>query len=172
MLRNPSNAMATFALGQIDVAISLFTSLTQHGGSTPRYHRNLQWLHKLRARASSKIASVSAAQKTFFQRDTGPDQRTSSEDREEAEDFELLGWRTRLIERAGQGRPTISTIHVDARVTGSRAFNDSHTASTQDGVNHSSGQGRISENMMPIGLLSSTNPEPTDDIVRSTAKFR
>lgn len=48
VLRDPGNAMATFALEKIDVAIYLFTSLTHHGGGTPRYHRNLQWLQKIR----------------------------------------------------------------------------------------------------------------------------
>ncbi len=175
VLRDPGNAMATFVLEQIDAAVSLFTSLTHHGGSTPRYRRNLQWLQKLRARASSKIAMAASTAHTHrpdLRRDAGAGQRTGSDDREEeAEDFELLGWRTRLIERAGRGRPTISTIRVDAGPTGPRAAaDDPFGAPTQrDGVDHIPGRSRLAETTMPSAsfLISPAHPEPTDDIVRS-----
>ncbi len=166
MLRDPGSAMATFALGQIDATICLFTSLTQHGGGTARYHRNLQWLQKLRARASLKISTVPKAQKIGLQRDARLDQRTSSEDREDAEDIELLGWRTRLIERAGQGRPTISTIRLPATPTGSHVTSDSQPPVNQDYVADPHGQLRTAEMMMPSASLSFTAPDPTDDLVR------
>ncbi|RAK77690.1 uncharacterized protein BO72DRAFT_477267 [Aspergillus fijiensis CBS 313.89] len=105
VLRDPSNPMAAFALTQLDAAINLFTSLIQYGANTPRYGRNLQWLTRLRARASAKIASAST-QPAAAQDDAG---RRGDRDREDSEDVELLGWRTRLIERAGQGRQTIRT---------------------------------------------------------------
>ncbi|KAL4901553.1 hypothetical protein BDW74DRAFT_187209 [Aspergillus multicolor] len=97
VLRDPANPMATFVLTQLDMAISLFTSLIQHGANTPRYCRNLQWLMKLRSRASTKISAVSNAHSSHSQRDN---QQETGRDRQGSEDVELLGWRTRLIERA------------------------------------------------------------------------
>jgi hypothetical protein len=163
--------MAIFAFEQIDAAVSLFTSLVQHGGGTPRYHRNLQWLQKLRARASSKLATVSAAQKTGLARDAGPDRRTTSEDREDTEDIELLGWRTRLIERAAQSRPTISTIHLPSSPSRSHVTADSHRPVSQGYVADPPDQGRTAQTTMPSASLSFTTPDPTDDLVSSTAQL-
>ncbi|KAK4937550.1 hypothetical protein LTR10_021842 [Elasticomyces elasticus] len=165
VLRNPGNAMATFAFEQIDAAICLFTSLTHHGGRTPHYQRNLQWLQKLRARASSKISAISTAQKDGLSQNDGLAQRTGSEDREDAEDIELLGWRTRLIERAGQGRPTVSTIRLLATPTGSQVTTDSRPPVNQDYV-ASQGQQGTTETIMPGAMLSFTTSDPTDDLVR------
>ncbi|KAL6364654.1 hypothetical protein LRP88_00624 [Fusarium phalaenopsidis] len=110
VLRDPANVMANFALTQIDAAISLFTSLLQHGAHPLRYKRNLQWLLNLRTRALSKISSVSASQRGNSRRDTDA---AGQNDGEDDEDVELLGWRTRLIERMGQGhQKTIRTIRL------------------------------------------------------------
>ncbi|KAL4970486.1 fungal specific transcription factor domain-containing protein [Aspergillus stella-maris] len=138
VLRDPGNPMATFVLAQLDLAIDLFTSLIQNGANTPRYCRNLQWLNKLRSKVSSKIslASTPAGQQpstTINQREPGSshDHVTTSErpgtgqrqqeaprehSEDEDEDVELLGWRTRLIERAGPGqdRHKIRTISIAA----------------------------------------------------------
>lgn len=125
-MRDPHSAMATFVLAQIDTAVSLFTSLTQqHGTSTPRYQRNLLWLLKLRARASSKMSTASSTQKADWPRNADDLQR-SSEDREDGDgdgdDEELVGWRTRLIERASKDRrQTNKTIRFTATPTGSQA---------------------------------------------------
>lgn len=118
MLRDPGNVMAGFVLAQIDAAISLFASLLQHGARTPprRYKRNLQWLLELRTRALSKTSKVSTTHEQGGpQRDADQDRQSNhgggDGHREQDEDVELLGWRTRLIERAGQGRKkTIRTI--------------------------------------------------------------
>ena len=120
VLRDPGNTMSAFVLEQIDATISLFTSLIQHGAGTPRYRRNLQWLQKLRARAKAKIAALTEAQLTNRRRAQEDGQQSTSEEREDGEDVELLGWRTRLIERAGQNRKTIRTIrHSATTPTGS-----------------------------------------------------
>ena len=110
MLRDPGNAMAPFVLEQIDSAIRLFTSLIHMGRGTPRYQRNLQWLIKLRARAFSKISATSTGKRDGLPRDTDTDRQRIGEEKEDGEDVELLGWRTRLIERAGQDHQTVRTI--------------------------------------------------------------
>lgn len=123
MLRDPGNIMAGFVLSQIDAAISLFTSLLQHGARLPRYKRNLQWLLNLRTRALSKTSKAS----TTAQQEGGPSQQDGTKEgdgdnsRDQDEDMELLGWRTRLIERAGQGRgKTVRTIPLAETPTGSQ----------------------------------------------------
>ncbi|RAK88204.1 hypothetical protein BO79DRAFT_237884 [Aspergillus costaricaensis CBS 115574] len=171
VLRDPKNSMATFALTQVDAAINLFTSLVQHGANTPRYCRNLQWLSKLRARASSKIATAStAAQQADSQRDQGdPDrQEISREDREDSEDVELLGWRTRLIERAGQGRPTIRTIQLAETPTDSHeSFDVSNTS--PHGHIHRAPQGELGfgDNIMiPGSSLPMVTPDSTNELLQ------
>jgi hypothetical protein len=158
--------MATFVLAQIDAAIDLFTSLTQHGTSTPRYHRNLQWLLKLRVRASSKISTMaSTTAKADSQRDTDPDRRKGSEDRGEGEDVELIGWRTRLIERAD--RLTIRTIHFATAPTDSRFTDTSNQPPNQNYAELSQGQPRLAEMIPPSILLPMVTPDSTNDLVRS-----
>lgn len=129
VLRDPGNVMAGFVLSQIDAAISLFTSLLQHGARTPRYKRNLQWLLNLRTRALSKTSKGSATQQEGNAREHGDRQQGGGGDgdadgdghRDQDEDVELLGWRTRLIERAGQGRAkTVRTIPLAETPTGSQ----------------------------------------------------
>ena len=171
MLRDPGNAMATFVLAQIDAAIDLFSSLIQHGASTPRYYRNLQWLLKLRARASSKIstASTSSAQKVDSQRDADPDARRSSEDRVDYEDLELVGWRTRLIERVGQDRQTIRTIRPAPTKAGSQITDISNPPPNENHPGGLQSQLRVPEMVMPSASV--LTPDSTDDIVRSASKL-
>jgi hypothetical protein len=166
VLRDPSNAMATFALEQIDNAVNLFTSLTQHGGNTPRYRRNLQWLQKLHARASAKLSTVSETQRRGSQRAADPDQQANSEEKEEGEDFELLGWRTRLIERVGQGRPTITSIGLPPTPAGSQVTNMSNPAPNQDHLDDQK-QSRDADAAMAGASLSFTASDPTDVLVRA-----
>lgn len=106
VLSDPGNVMSNYALKQIDDAIALFASLIEHGGGTPRYRANLEWLKKLRARA---LASLQAAA-------LGPSpddhQHINGSQRGVGEDEELVGWRTRLIERAGQSQYKSQTIRL------------------------------------------------------------
>ena len=167
VLRDARNAMATFALEQIDVAIALFTSLTQQGANTPRYRRNLQWLQKLRAKASQKISEASAApelnpQRVFSRREGHED----FEEREYADDVELLGWRTRLIERVGQDRPTRSTIRLPATPTGSLTSNPPYSVPEQNHIGNQSHADGADGNR-PYAGLPFTAPDPIDDIVRA-----
>lgn len=148
--------MAGFVLSQIDAAISLFTSLLQHGARLPRYKRNLQWLLNLRTRALSKTSKASAAQQEGepqTQRDGGANRQGGSGDgdgdgdghRDQDEDVELLGWRTRLIERAGRGRgKTVRTIPLAETPTGSQ----------------------ITDVAMPSASLPAVTLDSTNDIVR------
>ena len=161
--------MASFVLTQIDAAISLFTSLLQHGARTPRYKSNLQWLLDLRTRALSKISSASTAKQDNPERDADSSHRSNkadgSGDGEDDEDVELLGWRTRLIERAGQGRPKIiRTIRL------AETPNDSPT----DSQNTDAPNLQLDENYLPgssdmafPGAPFSGMPlDSTNDIVR------
>lgn len=146
--------MATFVLAQIDIAISMFNSVIQYGANTPRYHGNLQWLLKLRSRASSKISAASTAKKADSNQNADADQRTGSEDEE---DVELIGWRTRLIERAGQNRQKSRTIRLPATPTGSHTTNVSNV------------QPNESEQMMANTSLPPVTFDSTDDMVRRTS---
>lgn len=104
VLHNPQNALASFALSQIDAAIALFSSAVQMHASQ-RAVGNLQWLLRLRSRAFQKMSAARS----------GPAIReaTDTEQSESDEDVELLGWRTRLIERATAGAQTAKTIQYD-----------------------------------------------------------
>lgn len=165
VLRDPGNAMGPFVLVQIDAAINLFTSVTQHGTSTSRYRRNLQWLLKLRARTSSKISTASTAQRVDSQRADDLDRRKCSEDREEGEDFELLGWRTRLIERAGQNHLTIRTIRSAATLTGSSVTDNSNPSPDNNDLGCPQGQLRTAEMIMPKASHRLVTPDFPDDLL-------
>ncbi|KAL5330096.1 hypothetical protein ACEPPN_003620 [Leptodophora sp. 'Broadleaf-Isolate-01'] len=166
VLRDARNDMATFALEQIDVAIALFTSLTQHGANTPRYCRNLQWLQKLRAKASDKISEASTAHRPSPQRPApGWDSQGNNEEREDADDVELLGWRTRLIERVGKDRPTISTIRLPATPTGSLT---STVPNSVPDMNNMGNQNQFegADTTRPHTSLPMVAPDPIDDLLR------
>lgn len=108
--------MAELVMMQIDLAIELFTSLIQYGAKTPRYQRNLQWLIKLRTRAATKVAAASNQVPPKSVQEVDADQPTDGEDRADDEHEELLGLRTRLIERAGHSRPIRRTVGMKTNV--------------------------------------------------------
>ncbi|KAI0891439.1 hypothetical protein F4806DRAFT_302651 [Annulohypoxylon nitens] len=159
VLRDPGNALASFVIAQIDAAISLFTSLLQHGARTPRYKSNLQWLLKLRTRALSKITEATI--------DSG--RQSTSGNREghkenDEEDVELLGWRTRLIERMDQGRQkTIRTIHLAATPTDTQITDI--TDSPLNGNHFQNHLGTL-DMAIPNTALPEVAPDPTNDILR------
>lgn len=107
ILTNPLNPLTGFALSQIDAAISLYTGVVQ-GRTSRRMIHNLQWLLKLRQRASDRIARAerevaamaSGSGAGLTARAGGDAVEDSGSDSEEVE---LLGWRTRLIQRASRG---------------------------------------------------------------------
>lgn len=157
--------MASFVLAQIDAAISLFTSLLQLGARTPRYSNNLQWLLNLRTRALAKMSGLSAAQRDGQDPSSGLQNNNCDGDRSQDEDVELLGWRTRLIERVGQGRQkTIRTIHLVDTPTDSQTSAHIITDVPLDDSNLQGQLGTIDLGM-PTGLLPAVNLDSTDDIV-------
>ncbi|KAI8667623.1 Fungal-trans domain-containing protein [Fusarium sp. Ph1] len=167
VLRDPANVMANFALTQIDAAISLFTSLLQHGAHPLRYKRNLQWLLNLRTRALSKISSVSASQRGNSRRDTDAAGQNDGEDdagdREDDEDVELLGWRTRLIERMGQGhQKTIRTIRLSETPSVSPNMN---VTSTSVNSFHPQGQMGLSDMANSNPSLPAVNLDSTNELL-------
>ncbi|KLT43595.1 hypothetical protein CC85DRAFT_301200 [Cutaneotrichosporon oleaginosum] len=94
IILNPTNPLAGLVLGQIDHSIKLYSSVLRDH-ATPSLLQNHQWLLRLRARALSKVEHA-------------PPPPGDEGD----VDVELLGWRTRLVERArGQRRAT--TIRRD-----------------------------------------------------------
>ncbi|KFZ02024.1 hypothetical protein V500_00474 [Pseudogymnoascus sp. VKM F-4518 (FW-2643)] len=115
ILRDPSSEMAPFVLTQIDAAIVLFSSLLAHGARTPRYQRNLQWLSKLRSRVIARVSSASQTRQTSSQAAGNVEAQAS--DKSDSEDAELVGWRTRLIERVGQNRQTSTTVRHAATLS-------------------------------------------------------
>jgi hypothetical protein len=73
---------------------------------------NLQWLLKLRQRASDRIARATAK---------GDQPREAEAEVEDSDEVELLGWRTRLIQRATHGATptqTATTIALPSPRTG------------------------------------------------------
>jgi len=155
--------MSTFALAQVDTAIELFITLIQQGASTPRYQRNLQWLVKLRTRAVSKISTPTSARPDASH--TQEVRTEMEENRDAAEDVELVGWRTRLIERAGKGRRTVRTIAAPATPTGSHITIGSNPP--PDPNYHGSTQDQIlmAEMLTSNASMPSTVGDSTDGLV-------
>lgn len=91
IILNPTNPLAGLVLGQIDHSIKLYSSVLRDH-ATPSLVQNHQWLLRLRARALSKVEHA-------------PPPPGDGED----VDVELLGWRTRLVERA-RGTHRATTI--------------------------------------------------------------
>ena len=102
VIRDPCNAMAAFALAQIDAAVGLFMSLINGGASTPRYRRNLHWLQTLRSRATARMQDDRRNEEPNFGFPIMPTERSEGHD-----DVDLLGWHTRLIQRATNGTGTV-----------------------------------------------------------------
>jgi hypothetical protein len=109
---SPGNVLASFALAQMDTSIALY-SMAVHSRAVPRLLRNLQSLLRLRQKAWAASLQVptdgDARDMAATLPEDPPDQVT-----------ELLGWRTRLIERAGTAskattiRPSIPTAESKA----------------------------------------------------------
>jgi hypothetical protein len=160
--------MSTFVLAQVDAAIELFIFLIQHGAGTPRYQRNLQWLLKLRARALSKISTVASAPQDDPQQHVDNNWRRT-DDTENGEDVELLGWRTRLIERGGKDRQTIRTIRIPTTPTDSHTTNISNRLAEEYHLGNTHDQLRMAEMLTSSASLPSTIADSTDELVRMTS---
>lgn len=164
--------MSSFVLTQIDAAVELFVSLINHGGGTPRYRRNLQWLLKLRARASSRISATSAVRRSDSQQVVGQDRQRGSESGEDGEDVELLGWRTRLIERAGQDRQTIKTIPVTTGPADDYSAGVPDQSTDHRGAGGAQGLPRTTETTMSGMSIPLATPDSTNGLVRIAFAFQ
>lgn len=149
--------MAAFGVQQIETAVSLYTSLCQHNPKDRRYRRNLGWLEKLRTRAASKLAAASTAQSKNA--DIGLQQKRHSIPEAGDATDEFLGWRTRLIERTGQDRPTISTIRSPSTPAGSLATNNTDPSPNATYPNMVYGHQMSSD----FAATSTLQPWPSDD---------
>nr|XP_019051366.1 hypothetical protein I302_01815 [Kwoniella bestiolae CBS 10118]OCF30296.1 hypothetical protein I302_01815 [Kwoniella bestiolae CBS 10118] len=117
-LRDPHNPLTGFAMTQIEAAIRLMTMLIQSGASSPRPVKNLQWLLQLRNRALAKLDATKGAR-------MGDD----TEDQDDPESVEVLGWRTRLVERASQNKQTTKTIESPSAAQAAEALMNSLSSS-------------------------------------------
>ena len=165
--------MAGVAIAQIDAAITLFTSLLEHGARTSRYKSNLQWLLKLRARALLRISEAPSTHQGDLHQGVDSSQTNNNGDEdghiEEDEDVELLGWRTRLIERAGQGRKkTIRTIPLAETPTDSLITDIANPPLDENRV-----QGQLGsfDMAMPAASLPAETFDWTNDIVSQTSTY-
>ena len=114
--------MSTFVLGQIEASIFLFQSLIQHSANTPRYRSHLQWLSKLHTRASTKVSAASTPEDGGLGTTTLIECQRSEEDEHEAEGMDLLGWRTRLIERAQRNRRNSRAVNFGTASTAAQYY--------------------------------------------------
>ncbi|WVQ83747.1 hypothetical protein IAT38_005891 [Cryptococcus sp. DSM 104549] len=107
ILKNPQTGLANFALSQIEQAITVYSVLIKQNNS-PSMVQNHDWLRRLQQRAAKKIAQASGA-------GIGERQMEGDDQGQEEEDRELLGWKTRLIERAASG------VHTAVNITSAGA---------------------------------------------------
>jgi hypothetical protein len=124
VIENPRNPLAPLALALFDKAINLYSSVVQ-GNSSSRIVQNLKWLQRLRARAGERMrraeegASGGAGGNGGSGNGMGTEDNRGRGDDSEGEglnDVELLGWRTRLVKRAVQGR-TAMTVSASPATT-------------------------------------------------------
>lgn len=91
IIKNSSNPLSQLALVQIDHSIKLYSSVIKLN-PTPSLIQNHQWLLHLRQRALAASEQESTGGSSAPREDT--------EDDDDDIDVKLLGWRTRLIQRA------------------------------------------------------------------------
>lgn len=99
VIENPRNPLAPLSLALFDNAITLYSSVVQ-GNTSTRIVQNLKWLQRLRQRAGERMRQAEG------QGDGAG--RLPAEEAEGINDVELLGWRTRLVKRAVQGRTALT----------------------------------------------------------------
>nr|XP_019009006.1 uncharacterized protein I206_06694 [Kwoniella pini CBS 10737]OCF47787.1 hypothetical protein I206_06694 [Kwoniella pini CBS 10737] len=104
ILMSPQNELVPIALGAMGQAIGIYTE-TVHSRAAPRLVQNLRWLLRLRQRALDRIE--------HYQRQPLESQDPDSDTETDAG---LLGWRTRFIERIGQGSQKAFSISTRSPV--------------------------------------------------------
>ncbi|KIS00216.1 hypothetical protein L804_02865 [Cryptococcus deuterogattii 2001/935-1] len=120
ILKNPQSALATFALSQIEQAIHVYSVLIKQNNS-PSMVQNHDWLLRLQQRGARKIAQAAGMGGVNLSSGVGSGGGGGEGDAggQEEEDRELLGWKTRLIERAGSGVHTAVNISSSINPAGS-----------------------------------------------------
>lgn len=100
ILKNSASPLSQLALVQIDHSIKLYSSVTKLN-PTPSLIQNHRWLLHLRQRALSALEQESGGETSSSARreDTAEDDGDDDDDDDDI-DVKLMGWRTRLIERA------------------------------------------------------------------------
>ena len=142
IVRNPLNPLGPYALALVDTALSTYRKVIRSRNS-PRMNRNLAWLERLLLRITAKLAKAPL-----------PDGAVEESDSED--DAELLGWKTRLIERAGQGLRSARTIQPRQQVT-------PDTVITADLPLRPSSQPAIDSSQAVSGAVSGDGSAFTDD---------
>jgi hypothetical protein len=107
VLKNPLNPLAQFSLQQLSAAVQIYESLIKRHQSHAMA-QNHDWLSRLLRRASAKITQAISGSGDAALRSATHSIHSNDE---MADDVELLGWRTRLIEHAAQGTRRATTIH-------------------------------------------------------------
>lgn len=158
IIRNPQNTLAPSALTLIDSVILLLTRVIVTFPS-PQMAKNIKWLNRLRGRAAAKLSTVTTHPPPQHQ----PSQETSAPPSDD-EDVELVGWYTRLVERAASGSQTVRTIlsksapSVDAFLS----MPDADLTSLLNSVLHPSARDEPAS--VPVPSPSHTDPS-TDTLV-------
>lgn len=100
-MHQPSDPLARFALTQVGKTIALFLQAVQTR-PTPKLMSNLRFLLRLNNRAWDAV--------NRYESGVPPDNGGQAADSDSDSDIELLGWRTRLVERAAEGSRFAMTI--------------------------------------------------------------
>lgn len=165
IIRNPQNALASYALTLIDSTILLLTRAIVSWPS-PRLAKNLKWLHRLRGRAAAKLSTVALAptvNDSVSGRDIGAGSSTGSTS--DDEDVELVGWCTRLVERGATGAQTVRTIlSKSAPSPNILSSPDNDLTALLDVVMKNTGAGNGTVATLP-GQSPSQNDPSTDTLV-------
>ncbi|KAM0750597.1 hypothetical protein T439DRAFT_380485 [Meredithblackwellia eburnea MCA 4105] len=106
VLRSPYSPLAPVATAVVDSAINSYTSIVWTRKS-PRMVKNLKWLVRLKEKMANKVAQKQSPMNGMV---AAGNADTVEDGTPDDDDVELLGWRTRLIERVGQGVQTAKTI--------------------------------------------------------------
>ncbi|OCF30850.1 hypothetical protein I317_05061 [Kwoniella heveanensis CBS 569] len=153
IFRNPKNPLAAFALSQIDATITLYTSLVQAGASK-RILNNLRWLLRLRAQAARKIQRSTGGTGSHTPQGSGGEE---SDD----ENIELIGLKTRLIERASKGLQTAKTI-FQSTPSATGTTEESPNANVHDTISMA-----LQELLYSSGAPGQNLPEVSDAVATS-----
>ncbi|WWC60056.1 uncharacterized protein I303_102619 [Kwoniella dejecticola CBS 10117] len=133
ILKNPQNVLAGLALTIIDNVVDVYQQVVGSRNS-PRMVKNLNWLRRLQQKLKGRLTQSpykTATSATAATTATAAETANSDDD-----DAELLGWRTRLISRQGQGLQVSRTIRADSTSTTSPY---QHELSDYSPLNHAHG---------------------------------